>query len=458
MVVHTKYMSGAVVGGVRDTSAGFYNPGALGFVTGSSFSVSANGYQIEQFTVEDGAGTGDDLESRQPNVIPLLVSGTFTLGGNRFGYSFITKHSSSINMYARKEGAFDILDSNPTLSKEFGAAFEGPEDYRGQYIYNSNLSEYWGGLSWANQLHKNISVGISGFLALRTQNRDVTALAWATNLAASRFMVGTEDLLRHVDYYNVRGLLKLGIAADFDALKLGATLTTPSVNLFGKGTTAQSFLTTKSDEMLPSPTIAYNTITDDRQENLDAEYKTPLSIAVGLEYMIVPTTRVAGTIEWFAEQALYQVMTPEPKEMLVGRSSDKIAVNSQNYLKVEDAADDVVNFAIAVEQAFNNQYKGYLSFRTDFSTFNLNQEETAYISNNLDIYHTTIGITRKSKESELAVGLTYSFGHQDHLLRPVNLDPLSAKSETDFLFTSPGETSAKYHALGVIVGYTYFFK
>jgi hypothetical protein len=29
-------MGGAVVGGVRDTSAGFYNPGALGFVDNAS--------------------------------------------------------------------------------------------------------------------------------------------------------------------------------------------------------------------------------------------------------------------------------------------------------------------------------------------------------------------------------------------------------------------------------------
>ncbi len=45
-------MSGAVVGGVRDTSAGFYNPGALGFVKASTFSVSANGYQLESVSVK----------------------------------------------------------------------------------------------------------------------------------------------------------------------------------------------------------------------------------------------------------------------------------------------------------------------------------------------------------------------------------------------------------------------
>src|SRR5210317_1961792 len=45
-------MGGAVVGGVRDTSAGFYNPGALGFVNQPSLSVSANGYQLERLSIE----------------------------------------------------------------------------------------------------------------------------------------------------------------------------------------------------------------------------------------------------------------------------------------------------------------------------------------------------------------------------------------------------------------------
>ncbi len=457
-------MSGAVVGGVRDTSAGFYNPGALGFVKQSSFSVSGNSYQFEQMTLDDGVGTGDDIDSQEVGIIPLLVSGTFILGGNTFGYSIMTQQASSFNMSARHAGFFDIVASNPTLGT--GTAFEGLEEYRGQYIYNSKLSEYWGGLSWAKR-HHNISYGVSGFFALRTQNQDMMALARATNLHNSQgLQMGTQDFVRHVDFYNLRSFLKFGIAADFETLKLGATLTTPSVSLFGKGSSAQSLSTTKSDETFwylnPNPTIPYNTVIDDRQEDLDAEYKTPLSIALGIEYAVTPKTRFAGSVEWFAKQDRYAVMTPASREMFVGKPpqfADIIIMDSEQALKVENAADEVVNFAIAVEHGFNDTYKGYFSFRTDFSTFNLNSTETEAIANDWDIYHTTLGMTHKGKASELALGLTYSFGKQDLLERPINLNPQSTnRSSANFLFPNSGNTSARYNAFGVIVGYTYFFK
>jgi len=67
-------MGGAVVGGVRDTSAGFYNPAALGFVNKPSLSVSASAYQMERLSVDNGAGTGESLDSSK-----------MTVGGIRFG-------------------------------------------------------------------------------------------------------------------------------------------------------------------------------------------------------------------------------------------------------------------------------------------------------------------------------------------------------------------------------------
>ena len=65
-------MGGAVVGGVDDTSAGYYNPGALSQVKNESLSVSATGYQYESISIKDGAAAGNDLDSDKVRVIPLL--------------------------------------------------------------------------------------------------------------------------------------------------------------------------------------------------------------------------------------------------------------------------------------------------------------------------------------------------------------------------------------------------
>ena len=44
-------MGGAVVAGVRDNSAIFYNPGAVGFIEGNSVSVNANIYKVFEITI-----------------------------------------------------------------------------------------------------------------------------------------------------------------------------------------------------------------------------------------------------------------------------------------------------------------------------------------------------------------------------------------------------------------------
>ena len=454
-------MSGAIVGGVRDTSAGFYNPGALGFVKASTFSVSGNGYQVESVDVSNGAGTGVSVDSFGTNIIPLLISGTFVLDSGTFGYSLLAKNQSSIKLSGRhEESSFSGLDSNPYYAQidstgepvVYGSAFDGPEIYRGQFTYDSEVSEFWAGLSWAHQVRDNFSIGISGFFALRNQNFNTVQFGRMANIASD--FIASEDAFLNMDFYNIRGLLKFGAAADFDALKIGAALTTPSVSLYGKGTVAGGVGQFREDQ-------AVGFLTDDRQEELNADYQTPLSLALGLEYAITKKIRVAGTIEWFAEQKRYKVITPSSKNFFVNEGEPFL--DSQEVLTVEDKADSVVNYAIAVELAFPNKIKGYLGFRTDFSTFPGYDEEASYDNmgiNNWDIYHITVGMARQSgKTSELALGFTYSLGSQDNFEPLANINPADRSGDDYILATnSEKKSSIDYQALGITVGYTYYFK
>ena len=72
-------MGGAAVGGVRDSSATFYNPGALGFVTDPSLSVSANAFRYGQLKIYSALGSGEDATADLFDVVPLLVSGSAKL-------------------------------------------------------------------------------------------------------------------------------------------------------------------------------------------------------------------------------------------------------------------------------------------------------------------------------------------------------------------------------------------
>src|SRR5215510_16316444 len=91
-------MGGAVVGGVRDTSATFYNPGALAFVENPSISVSANAFRFGKVTIDAALGPGEDATASLFDPVPLLVSGMLRLPAApqwAFGYALVTRQQYS---------------------------------------------------------------------------------------------------------------------------------------------------------------------------------------------------------------------------------------------------------------------------------------------------------------------------------------------------------------------------
>jgi len=448
-------MGGAVVGGVRDTSAGFYNPGALGFINKPSLSVSANAYQLERLSVEDAIGTGVPLDSDQISVIPLLASGTLIFDrfpDHAFGYSLLTKNQSTIELSGRREKHLELIgDVNHSDGR---VSFQGEEDFIGQLITSSKVTELWAGLSWAHKLRPHISMGATAFFALRNQSQSETLTARVVNGNT----IATADKVDYVDFWNIRTLLKWGITADLEELKLGLTITTPSRNLFGQGTVAgeRSF----NNFYDPEQGQLVGELVSNRQENLDTTYKTPFSIAAGFEFALTPKTNLAGSVEWFNKQREYDVITPGAHSFLRNIIVDELIKFDETaeeeeraLIQVKDAAERVVNFAVAIEHTFNKTTKGYLSFRTDHET-NPNIEENSLGLTNWDIYHFTVGTAFRRKRSELALGFTYSFGKpQDDFIQFANLSKITEGN----LFGNSKRTTANYDAFSIIVGYTYFF-
>ena len=68
-------LGGAMVGGVSDNSAVYYNPGALAFITNLSLSIDANVYRMDKILISDGAGKGLNLNSAQISIYPQIISG-----------------------------------------------------------------------------------------------------------------------------------------------------------------------------------------------------------------------------------------------------------------------------------------------------------------------------------------------------------------------------------------------
>src|ERR1035437_10039202 len=142
-------MGGVDIAGVRDNSAVFYNPGALGFIDTSSLSLSASYYQYEVATIKNGGGTNVNIPSSKFQSFPLVaLSGVIAPNKNskhEFGYMLFTKNQTATNFSKRTDTPMDT-------SMQAGDGYISRNknvEYIGDYNLQTSLNELWFGLSYA---------------------------------------------------------------------------------------------------------------------------------------------------------------------------------------------------------------------------------------------------------------------------------------------------------------------
>lgn len=424
-------MGGAVVGGVNDSSAVFYNPGALGFVRDASVSVSANVARYEKYERDNAITDGVGYDSSNVDVVPSEVSGIHIFEGLPevvFGFSVLTMQSTRFNDTERREGFGDLV----VLPN-----FEGNEDFIGQASEDADLDEYWFGLSGAYAIDENISLGLTNFLGLRQQTRSTRDSVRSIN--ENTLDVSSVERTSYMDFYNLRLLWKVGAAFDYDTVKFGVTITTPSVDLGGDATSARSLAVNDFDYFDDGSVT--DLVADDRQEDLDAEYRSPMSVASGIEIKVLDATTLAASVEWFGGVGQYDVVKPDSRDFLRPVGVFTGLFDSRDFLGVTDAADSVVNWAIALEQQIDEEFSVFGAFRSDYETAQpIVTDGSALGITAIDLWHITTGLTYTGDRSTFGFGLEYTFGDGDR----VNIDNATIE-DTD------------YTAWNVIFGYSYHF-
>lgn len=433
-------MGGAVVAGCDDTGAGYYNPGRLGFISNPQLSATADLYQLDVLSIPDGAGQGNNINSTQVRIVPLLASGIFLFEGaprHAFGFNIISRQYWSASGSARRKARENVIADTRS---------PGDEDYRGQLNLDISLQEHWAGLSYACRFHRYLSFGVTHFGCVRLE--DVGFQITTRAVGAPATLYGADNII-NLNYYNVRTLWKLGMAFDIGWLKAGFTLTTPSISLFGSGTVAGNNtiidLDTDGDNNGESFAI------DDRQENLSAQFRSPLSLAWGIEYTAPTYTRMSLTVEWFLPVGEYAVMRPNSNNAVVGIPAD---FDSRKVFQVLDQRRGALNVASAIQQKFTESISGILSFRTDFTVNQeIDTEGFKIGSTGWNLYHVATGLVFQTGRSEFSAGIQFSIGG-GKFAQPVSFNNVS---EQRGLVGGTDKVDQSYFSMALIVGYTYFF-
>ncbi len=386
---YSNLLSGSVIGSASDLSAVYYNPGRLSINDTSAFIISAKAYQYRVIVVENASGEGSRVSNPFISGSPDLVAGNLPvkkLFGRscRMAYSFLQRYQGEFDVVGRNAFRADVLpDQN------------GVEFFAGEAKFEYKVNDFWGGLSWSTALSPKWGVGITQFISFRSQRWDqriiYEALLENGNTAtANRF----QDM--RYNTYNV--VWRIGLSGNLGPWRLGLSVTTPYVRLFGNGNVLYNELIAGGDQ-------TDDLLVADQQLKQKARWRSPWSVGLGGSLDISSSARIHLSAEWFAPVQGYDLIDTEP---FTGQSNDATYVH-----RVFASREMVLNGSVGVEFSPENRFRYYGSFATDFSAVPQSTTASVFAPIGADLYHLGAGTSARLGRVDLNLGLVFSFGASD---------------------------------------------
>lgn len=438
-------MGGAVVGGIKNNTAIFYNPASLGFIDTASLSINANAYQSENITVENALGEQKDFKSSYLASVPLLVGGMFRSGKEhklKIAYGLVSPVDFSFNATARIDNYEEIVGDPES---------PGAEEFIAQSGISSKLKETIAAIGLGRRINEHWSIGLSNFFVVRTQQFSRTQYARAYLNDAANTLVSS-SFVRNVSFYNVRYVAKLGITYEKENFSAGMSVSAPSLNFLGNGSIAVDLIGNNvkaGDERI-------DFLGNDRQEKLKSTYKSPFTISAGTNWSL-KRSAFGVAVQYFGKTEVYDVM--QAKASAFVRPANLYEdLSSDQYLRLKSGARSVINAVIGYEYKLKETVSLIASFRTDNSFFDPKVKDAIGLKSEIttwDIYHFTGGVTLTKGKSQLSLGLLFSTGADANKREDGNLDN---PSEDNFLQGSTTIVKAKYSSIGLLIGYSFSFK
>ena len=428
-------LSGTVNASVEDLGAVFYNPGRLGLIENPAFVISAKVYEWSTIRIKDGLGEGVDLNKSNFGGAPSLVAGTFSipfLKEHKFAYSFLTRQLTKADFFVRVEEEDEEFNYIP-----------GKVLFNGKLNFNSNFREEWFGLTWSPPITEKFSVGLSNFVSIVNRSAS-TALDMKTlddnNQVAS--------LSKNRQYgYETYGLLwKLGLAWDLSPVNVGLTVTTPKVNLRGKGSTLY-------EQYLIGVDTTGNGINNDiyifnAQKDLNATYYSPWAIGFGLGIHFKKVI-IHLSAEWYDKVPKYTILETDPFFAQISGEPLKFTL--------VDELNPVLNYGLGLEMNLNEKISIYASIATDYSgvtsditRFAELEDEASNSVFQADFLKFGGGFMLNTSWAEVTLGATYT-GASQELKRPIDF------SGDQPVFDSDVSTTLTFNKWRFILGFSFPF-
>ena len=198
-----------------------------------------------------------------------------------------------------------------------------------------------------------------------------------------------------------------------DGPDLGLTLTTPKINLRGKGNFIyEDFLSGLPDS------VEVGHFESSLQSGLKARHQSPLSIGAGASFKVFKKHLFHVSGEWFGILPKYEMLKADP---FVGQGSGE-EINFGLF----DQAERVFNFGAGVEVMLKDALSFYASYSSDYSYvptdikyFTSFGNESFNSTFRADINHAGAGFVLKLKRADITLGSTYAWARES-IPRPID--------------------------------------
>ncbi|MDB5229015.1 MAG: long-chain fatty acid transport protein [Bacteroidota bacterium] len=463
-------LGGAVVGGVSDNAAMYYNPARLGFITATKISVSANAYGVDLIKLKNAAGNGLELKSSKLLLYPQIASGSIDIKKKRklkFIYGTLVRYRSQIHFEQENSMNYNVFTKLP-----------GDEFYDARVDFDYNVIANWIGGSLAYRLNDNWSIGYTQFFTyINVQYHQGYTITTDNHISKTDFVSSNNHSL-NFNLNSVNVIEKIGIAYEKKSAKkedfyyrVGLCATMPSLKMYSSSKVTQISELNNIDEHNFSVDSFFtsSTVLNNSNKKIKSNLKDPASIALGFE---IENSRIrfCTTVEYFFRVKEYTMIRDNSQTVKRPVQNGKPEYIT-DYMTIHEAKSGVLNAGFGIEFKFNtqneNQKKEHtwsilIGARTDFNNDQLYRlervepgAEQIYNPDNWGYIHYSAGAALNRRSDKFTFGLDYGRGITVKSMQAINItEPTSA----NFLLGLKQKTVVpKVNAINIVIGYTYSF-
>lgn len=452
-------MGGSVVAGKGDVASAFYNPASISRIASSKLSVNASVVSWQFYSLENVLGPESSFKDDYLTLLPRAFSYMFKpKKSNRLYFEFVSLLRNQVNFSVR---------SGNRYSEDFVPEIPGDEIIESNIFLRTKFENLYFGAGLAYNLNENWSIGASLFFSVKSLQQELRLLEAAIPTSDSFFYNGSSGraYTLSADYINSMSMSDHGLLGKFglnymgEDVSAGIVVSTPSVGIITSGYAER--LININNLRLANGELTEIRI-QDWQNNLNARYKDPWSLALGLRfYSQNDRFEVSTTAEYFFKIKAYELLDAEIRPDITDPAVYE-SLENKDFLSYAQAADDVLNLAIGFRYLIAKSVTLYGGFRSDFnarSGWDLGPYEgyNTLATVDYDLFHSSLGTTFHVKKSDLLLGVQYTFGAKS---RKPALDPGDGpQTDNDYspLESRSSEMVTQQRGLAVFIGASFNF-